>query len=161
MLHALYFLSSWWRDLWFLMGPFLAPLSIVFYYYFKRKTQQIWFCSWKLKLSMQLAILIKDAFYKFLWWYPFGLWFTMDPYVHFIHFLPPVWCAKNMSSLDLISFSPIDGVISLVIRLKKTVLLSKRFQMLWDHTFYEKKVLYKENSWPNFILLTGKHSISL
>jgi hypothetical protein len=60
----------------------------------------------------------------------------------------------------LIWFSPIDGVISLV-RRKKIVLLSKRFQMLWDHTFYEKKVLYKENSWPNFILLTGKHSISL
>jgi hypothetical protein len=53
----------------------------------------------------------------------------MDPYVHFVHFLPPVWCAKIMLSLDLIWFSPIDGVISLVMR-KKTVLLSKRFQML-------------------------------
>jgi hypothetical protein len=41
---------------------------------------------------------------------------------------PSVVC-KNMSSLDLICFSPIDGVISLVMR-KKTVLLSKRFQML-------------------------------
>jgi hypothetical protein len=26
-------------------GALLTPLSIVFYYYFKRKTQKIWFCS--------------------------------------------------------------------------------------------------------------------
>ena len=32
---------------------------------------------------------------------------------------PLVWCAKNMSNLDLIWFSPIDGVISLVMRKKK------------------------------------------
>jgi hypothetical protein len=44
--------------------------------------------------------------------------------------LAPSVVGKNMSSLDLICFSPIDRVISLVIRKKKAVLLSKRFPML-------------------------------
>ena len=68
------------------MGSFLAPLNVVLYYtfvdvliafsifweiIFKRKTQKIWFCSWKLKLSMQSSYFVslsnshKKVFQKF------------------------------------------------------------------------------------------------
>ena len=40
-----------------------------------------WFCSWKLKLLMQLANFIKDAFFfrSFLLWYPFWAWVYYGP----------------------------------------------------------------------------------
>jgi len=75
---------------------------------------------------MQLAILIKDVFLEVFMMIP--LW-ALVHYGPLCALLAPSVVCKNMSSLDLICFSPIDGVISLVMR-KKTVLLSKRFQML-------------------------------
>ena len=68
---------------------------------------------------MQLAILIKDAFLEV---------FMMIPLWALVHYgslcalralLAPSVVCKNMSSLDLIWFSPIDGVISLVMRKKQ------------------------------------------
>jgi hypothetical protein len=93
---------AWWTDIWFLTRPFFAPLSIAFYYYFKRKTQKIWFCSWKLKLSMQSSYFVLHNSYKgvseVFMMIPInvGLWFTLYPYVHFMHFLPSLWCSINV-----------------------------------------------------------------
>jgi hypothetical protein len=114
ILHALHFLSSWWRDLWFLLGPFIAQLSIVFYYYFKRKTQKIWFCSWKLKLLMQLVIPIKDAFSEVFMMIPLWALVHYGPLCTLRALLAPSVVCKNMSSFDVVWFSPIDGVIFLV-----------------------------------------------
>jgi len=66
---------------------------------------------------MQLAILIKDAFLEVF----------MMALVHYgplcalRTLLAPSVVCKNMSSLDLIWFSPIDGVISLAMRKKEFV----------------------------------------
>jgi hypothetical protein len=78
---------------------------------------------------MQLAILIKDAFLEVFMMIPLWALVHYGPLCALRALLAPSVVCKNMSSLDLICFSPIDGVISLVMR-KKTVLLSKRFQML-------------------------------
>ena len=54
----------------------------------------------------------KRCFLEVFMIYPFGLLFTMDPYVHFVHSLPPVWCAKTcqvliwFDSLQLMESSP-------------------------------------------------------
>ena len=66
---------------------------------------------------------------------PFWALVHMDLYVHF--FLPQVRCTIPVR-LKFVWFSPIDGVISLVMR-KKRVCLSKMFQMLWDHVLVKKK----------------------
>jgi hypothetical protein len=79
---------------------------------------------------MQLAILIKDAFLEVFMMIPLWALVHYGPLCALRALLAPNVVCKNMSSLDLISFSPIDGVISLVMRKKKTILLSKRFQML-------------------------------
>ena len=76
------------------MGPFLASLSIVLYYYFKRKTQKIWFCSLKLKLSMQLAILIKDAFLEVFMMIPLWALVHYGPLCALRTLLAPRWRAK-------------------------------------------------------------------
>ena len=69
---------------------------------------------------MQLANLIKDVFFLEV--------FMMIPLWALVHYGPlcalrpllaPSVVGKNMSSLDLIWFSPIDGVISLVMRKKQ------------------------------------------
>jgi hypothetical protein len=92
------------------------------------------------------AILIK-VFQRFSWWYSLMLGFD-SLCTPMCTSCPSVVC-KYMSSLDLIWFSPTRELResswayydSLVMH--KKVLLSKRFQMLWDHTLYKEKVLYR------------------
>ena len=45
-----------------LWGPFLLHWVLCFIIISKGRLKKVWFCAWKLKLSMQLTILIKDAF---------------------------------------------------------------------------------------------------
>ena len=86
-------------------------LLLLFYF-----LQKIRFCSWKLKLSMQLAILKKNAFLEVFMMIPLWDLVHYGPLCALRALLAPSVVCKNMSSLDLISFSPIDGVISLVMR---------------------------------------------
>ena len=65
---------------------------------------------------MQLAILIKDAFLEVFMMIPLWALVNYGPLCALRALLAPSVVNKNMSSLDLISFSPIDGVISLVMR---------------------------------------------
>jgi len=68
---------------------------------------------------MQLVILIKDAFLEVLMMIPLRALVYYGPLCALRALLAPNMVCKNMSSLDLIWFYPIDGVISLVMRLKK------------------------------------------
>jgi len=68
---------------------------------------------------MQLAILIKDAFLEVFMMIPLWALVNYGPLCALRALLAPSVVCKNMSSLDWIWFSPIDGVISLVMRLKK------------------------------------------
>jgi hypothetical protein len=90
-----------------LIGPFLAPLNIAFYYtfaiafsifksYFKGTLKRVGFVhkNWNflcLHHILSQEILIKGVSEVFMM-IPsnVGLWFTIDPYVHL---LPLVWCA--------------------------------------------------------------------
>jgi len=63
---------------------------------------------------MQLAILIKDAFLEVFMMIPLWDLAHYGPLYTLRALLAPSMVCKNMSSLDLIWFSPIDGVISLV-----------------------------------------------
>jgi hypothetical protein len=66
---------------------------------------------------MQLAILIKDAFLEvFMMITLFWALVNFGPPCALRALLAPSVVCKNMSSFDLIRFSPIDGVISLVMR---------------------------------------------
>jgi hypothetical protein len=65
---------------------------------------------------MQLAILIKDAFLEVFMMIPLWALVHYGPLCALRALLAPSVVCKNMSSLDLIWFSPIDGVISLVMR---------------------------------------------
>ena len=69
----------------FLWGPFLLHWVLLFIIILKGKLERFWFCSWKLKLSMQLAILIKDVFRSF---YDDTLW-ALVLYGPYMHVLPP------------------------------------------------------------------------
>ena len=116
--------------------------SIEYCLLFKRKTPKIWFCSWKLNLSMQLAILIKDVFLEV---------FMMIPLWGLVHYgplcalrallAPSVVCKKHVKFWFGLIFS--NWWSRLLSHALKTALLSKRFQMLWDHTFYEKRFFTK------------------
>jgi hypothetical protein len=65
---------------------------------------------------MQLAIFIKDVFLEVFMMIPF---FVLVHYGPLCALLTSSVVCKNMSNLDLIWFSPIDGVIYLVMRKKK------------------------------------------
>jgi hypothetical protein len=65
---------------------------------------------------MQLAILIKNAFLEVFMMILLWDLVHYGPLCALRALLAPSVVCKNMSSLDLISFSPIDGVISLVMR---------------------------------------------